>query len=268
MRHFFVFLIIFSLWGLQPGFAADRYSSLIITDEPFTPNAPKANTQQAAKAPKATKTKPQFIITPSPRAGDLVEGWRARKGEDVETILRRWSARAQHDLVWDIPQTPHLKSDFTSFGSFDEAVTSLLRANGLQPGAVQIRPHGLLYNDTPESQPVVLTPQVTQLPQTTPIALPVPPQAFGKVQRWRGLRGANLREVFEVWAEDAGVRLIWGIEHPLALQRSMNAVMPFSEAITEVLAQYEALPGRPVARLYTANPPTLVVHAEGTGFFP
>ncbi len=237
-------LIIFFSVLTFPFFASagfeGNFQSLEVTDDPFI-----VSTQKASLPPSP----------PSAQAGTFVQSWRGRKGESIHLVLKRWAERAHHDLVWDSSRSVTLKSDFTAFGTFEDAVSALLAKNNLQDIQTEIRPEGLTYSTQPDAQPVLLSPEIE----------PLVTSAFGKMQRWRGLRGANLKEVFEVWAEDAGITLIWGVSDQLALQSSINETARFSDIVNKALEQFQKLPGRPVARLYTAGNPTLVVAPEGAG---
>ncbi len=57
----------------------------------------------------------------------IVGTWRARKGERVQDVLARWSARQSVNLSWDSTTSPVLSEDFSFIGRFDRAVAMLLR---------------------------------------------------------------------------------------------------------------------------------------------
>ena len=69
-------------------------------------------------------------------------------------------------------------------------------------------------------------------------------------QRWRALKGANLQEVLQVWAEDAGVRLNWKSYRHYAVQDSISLKVPFDQAIVHTLDQFDVHSVRPMGHLF------------------
>ncbi len=86
---------------------------------------------------------------------------------------------------------------------------------------------------------------------------PVHFRTTGKPHRYRALRGANLAEVLDVWAEDAGIEMVWLAGRNFSVINSVSTKSTFEEAVVEVLEQYNNTRGeRPVAQLNT-DPQTL-----------
>lgn len=71
-------------------------------------------------------------------------------------------------------------------------------------------------------------------------------------QRWRALKGASLKEVLVVWAEDAGVKLNWKAHRQYAVQDSISLKVPFDQAIVYTLDQFDARSMRPMGHLYVS----------------
>lgn len=191
---------------------------------------------------------------------DKLESWRARKGEPVRDIIKRWSQRDGTELMWATPDDPVLPKDFSYVGSLQDAVTALLQASGQQL-YTQYRSEGLT--------PVMMTPAATVKntvsmpePEATQSLGGVPldifkpkPDLKGPETRWFALSGASLMEVLQVWSEDANTQLIWQASSNYALKDSVSQVGHFEDAIFKVLSQYDNDELRPVGQLY-ADPKT------------
>ncbi|HNQ92960.1 MAG TPA: TcpQ domain-containing protein [Alphaproteobacteria bacterium] len=200
----------------------------------------------------------QLVVMPPPKNGPAVDSWRARKGENVRDVLRRWSDRQSVDLMWASPSTPNLQKDFSFFGNFQDAVNNLLKEAGGEGLHSQFRSEGL--------DPVIMAPAstiTTNLPvpaeaQNETTIINIVPQAFQpapapkemKETRWYGLSGTPLAEVLRVWSEDAGVDLIWQAESNYALKESVSQVGTFEDAVYKALSQYDNDAVRPVGEMY------------------
>lgn len=68
--------------------------------------------------------------------------------------------------------------------------------------------------------------------------------------RWRALKGANLREVLNVWAQGSGTELIWLSPRDFAVQRSLSQQSTFEGAAQSLLEQFGEMDPRPVGRMY------------------
>lgn len=237
------------------------------------------------------------IAPASGNAATPVESWRARKGEAVRDVLRRWSEREDVNLMWASPNAPALQKDFSFIGSYHDAVQNLMKQNGLGELHSQFRPEGLdpvmmapASTITTSSAPAPATQaQVPSLPvpQTAPQPADKPeqiaPAAGGLSQifepskpdqkdakpetRWFGLSGAPLAEVLRVWSEDADVGLIWQAEGNYALKESVSQVGSYEEAVYRALNQYSGDGIRPVGQIYkdeTTGKRVLVVRSDAS----
>ena len=99
--------------------------------------------------PSATQA-PAPVISAAAYA--KLESWRARKGEPVREVVKRWSSREGTDLLWAAGDNPILKKDFSYVGSLEDAVAALIQANGT-PLYTQYRSDGM--------NPVMMSPAST-----------------------------------------------------------------------------------------------------------
>lgn len=198
----------------------------------------------------------QLVIIPKPEAAHKVESWRARKGENVRDVLRRWSDRENIDLMWASANVPVLQKDYSYFGNFQDAVSGLFNEAGMNDLHSQYRSEGM--------NPVLMTPASTITTNAAPLAdiqqtQPVigigtifkpDTKISGPETRWFGLSGAPLAEVLQVWAEDAGVSLIWQAESNYALKESISQSGHFEDVVYSALSQYDDDAVRPVGEMY------------------
>lgn len=212
---------------------------------------------EEGKTPEASK--PTVIISQPSSPTQTVDTWRARKGESIRDVLRRWSDRQGVDLMWASPNTPSLQKDFSFVGKYQDAVGKLLKETGGEDLHSQFRSEGL--------DPVMMTPASTvttnkPAPEVAPAAEskkdanvvskifePIEPKAVPET-RWFGLSGAPLGEVLKVWAEQEGIVLIWQAENNYALKESISQVGTFEDAVYKALSQYDADLLRPVGEIY------------------
>lgn len=64
----------------------------------------------------------------APKPAYIVDSFRARKGESLRDVLRRWAERAGIDLVWTMPTDITLEKDFSYVGKFETALNGLIAA--------------------------------------------------------------------------------------------------------------------------------------------
>lgn len=223
------------------------------------------------------------VIVPAPVV--LVDTWRARKGETVREVLKRWSVRQKTDLLWASTSSPLLEKDFSYVGKFQEAVNKMIAEAGGKDLHTQYRSDGLnpvmmSPASTITSSTAVPAVPVEKVEKSEPAAgletlLPLPleremqvdqashtksfshiPTPKGEPEtRWFGISGSPLSEVLSVWAEDADVQLIWQCERSFALQDTVSQVGLFEDAVFRALSQYDGDAVRPVGEIYK-NPQT------------
>ena len=249
----------------RPPLPASQPGTMVISDKPL-------------QAPEVAVKAPTYVT---------VSSWRARKGEPVRDVIRRWSEREGTEMMWAAPNDPVLAKDFSKVGTLQDAVTGLLREVG-QPLYTQYRSDGL--------NPVMMSPASTVTSDVAPEVAPQPPAApvelvtaepprelraqiiksseaelqpqtqpkpfqatlgpIEKETRWFALSGASLKEVLQVWADDEGAELIWQAGSDYALPSSVSQVGQFEDAVFKALSQFDAQEvNRPVGEMYK-NPGT------------
>ncbi|OIN86628.1 MAG: hypothetical protein AUJ12_04945 [Alphaproteobacteria bacterium CG1_02_46_17] len=241
-------------YSLPENGAAQPSQALSSMPQPLTVETMESSSSQDQTALVVTNPKHEA-------RAKVVESWRARKGENVRDVLRRWSERESIDLMWASPDAPNLSTEFSYVGSFQDAVNLLLKQNGLNELHSQFRSEGL--------SPVMMEPASTvttnlPVPQQTSATSPAPTtNALSSIfkpdrnksgspeTRWFALSGAPLAEVLNVWAEDAGASVVWQSEKNYALLESVSQVGTFEEAVFHALSQYNDQQIRPVGEMYT-----------------
>jgi hypothetical protein len=242
-------------YGTQPVKTTEAAPKEVAPIALATPTAPIAITPVdvpavAAEVASAEAPKPAPVF---------VDTWRARKGESLRDVLKRWSDRASANLMWASPETPNLQDDFSFVGKYQDAVNALIKENGSDKIHSQYRSEGInpimmtpastVTTNAPQGE-VAATPMVEDDRSTlSRIFKPAPPQRELET-KWFGLSGAPLAEVVQVWADDAGVKLVWQADKNFALKKSISQVGQFENAVFEALSQYEGEPIRPVGEMY------------------
>lgn len=225
----------------------------------------------------------------------LVDTWRARKGETVREVLKRWSLRQKTDLFWASATSPLLDKDFSYIGKFQDAVNKMLteaggkglhtqyRSDGLTP--VMMSPASTVTTNAappletakgeagPGLDPAPLLPLPSEKTEASQAPIDKKPVSYIPATkkfpetRWFGIAGSPLSEVLSVWSEDAGVQLIWECERAFALQETVSQVGLFEDAVFRALSQYDQDSVRPVGEMYR-NPQTgqkvLLVRTDGS----
>lgn len=196
--------------------------------------------------------------------------WTAKKDESLSKILRQWSSEAGVKLVLDMDEDYTLKEPYVYDGTFEDAVSTLMGRFGNGKNGPKSMFRSTVYDDvTRRTDPALLAsmdsrsrltrysdmmgkpvPQLEKLgkfPGKNYNAQPLSPAASNKT--WRGLEGANLKDVLGNWAQDAGAKLIWHMDQMMELKESVKIQGSFTDAVSGVLQQYSKDGLRPVAQL-------------------
>ncbi len=96
-----------------------------------------------------------------------VETYRARTGERLRDVLRRWADRGGIDLVWNMPGDVVLDKDFSHVGAFKDALKGLVAAYPQSGITTTFAADGMGF----ERQPFV---EETRAPTAPPSSLPGP----------------------------------------------------------------------------------------------
>lgn len=241
-----------------------------------TPPAPLTPPPPVVSEPETLSAQPAPVLESKTA---IVESWRGRKGENIRDVLQRWSERGSANLMWASPDAPVLQKDFTFVGKFQDAVNALIKAEGGDKIHSQFRSEGLnpvmmepastVTTNTPPAVKEAPQPEAAApAPAVNPLAKIFQPEVKKDVRpetRWFALSGAPLAEVMRVWADDAGVQLIWQSERNFAIKESISHVGHFEDAVFKALSQYDAEEIRPVGEMYRdpkTGQPALVVRTE------
>lgn len=116
------------------------------------------------------------------------------------------------------------------------------------------------------TDPKVIRPNPSDI-MVTPNNLAPIAKSVNRNMRWRALKGASLQDVLTLWADGAGVRLIWLPVDNFAVQRSLSQEGPFEPAVQSLLEQFDGQGTRPIGRIYRepgTNDMVLVVQQDST----
>jgi hypothetical protein len=73
------------------------------------------------------------VITANTPPADPITTWRGRAGETIQDVMKRWADREQINLEWQSTQNPVLKKTFSYVGTFEEAVSALIKSTSDSP---------------------------------------------------------------------------------------------------------------------------------------
>ena len=210
------------------------------------PAQPLIKTIPAAPRALVVEAPPKPVAPVIPVPEERQDTWRARKGEKLKEVLKRWSDRADTEFAWTAAESPVIKSEFSYVGTFQEATKRLMDKNA---GQLKMK-----FADDIAPPPAIET--------ALPVAQPVPPV---KTQSWTAGKGAPLETVLRAWAESEGASLVWDTDENFAVRAPVNQNGDFEEAVTGVLTQFDALKTRPVGQLYknpVSGEKVLVIRAD------
>lgn len=197
------------------------------------PAAPLIKTIPATPKALVVEAPPQAAAPVIPVPEERQDTWRARKGEKLKEVLKRWSDRAGTEFVWTAAESPMIKSEFSYVGTFQEATTRLMDKNA---GQLKMK----FADDVPPPVNVAMPAQ-----QSTPM-LPEPVKA----QDWSAGKGAPLETVLRAWAEKEGASLVWDTEESFAVRAPVSEQGNFEDAVMDVLTQFDAQKSRPIGQLF------------------
>lgn len=211
---------------------------------------------------------------PVPVPDTRFDTWRARKGEPVKDVLKRWSDRAGAEFVWTASKTPKVEKEFSFVGTFEEASSKLIAQNpaGLKttfaddvntavnpvanniPNEIKAGPQNL---PTP-----IVSDEITYRDMTAPVV------AAPKVETWSAAQDASLETVLKDWADKEGASLIWQAPEAFKVKKPVSQSGQFEGAVTGLLTQFDTQKTRPVGQLYK-NPisgeKVLVIRLDNAG---
>lgn len=194
-------------------------------------HAPERNpgmTTASALTPLPGETRPDSIVSQGrvSRVTPSDAKWTARAGEDMRTVLTRWSTAAGYDLQWQASDNGKVVQDVSVNGRFEDAVSQLLAENRVASG-IKGR-----FDDG------------SSTPRSTTFASSLPSSS------WTASPGADLKSVLNSWAQREGVQVVWRTSEGMPpVKMPVQQSGSFESAVSALLDQYTEDSRRPVAQL-------------------
>lgn len=185
------------------------------------------------------------------------QSWTASKGQTLSEVLGEWGGREGVNIDFETSQDPVLTRDVAFNGTFEEAMKQLL----LETAGEGEKAPVAIYQS-----PVVPDGAPAPKKQDQPVIAKAPPEQKAKPQEWRGLEGAELREVLKDWGKRANVDIMWMMDQSFELKKSVKLKGSFEEAVAQVLGQFDGEKVHPKAQLNRdpdENRSTLIVRVSG-----
>lgn len=184
--------------------------------------------------------------------------WRASRNENARSVLQRWAEQEGVSLVWSARGDAKVSQDFRFEGPFDEAVAAFLRSAGPQSGLYGHFEGGSELVSAPASsqaanQPnsdAVMARAVASIEPSSGESAKNGGQDVSGEGRWRAPKGADVRNVLELWARQSSVDLLWEGDESFPVRQSLSLQGDFPAAVRSLLEQYDEDAVRPVGRLY------------------
>lgn len=231
------------------------------------------NTQSAPPPPSA-QTAPAAVAE---------NVWSAQKGEDIRTVLSRWSRQAGVNLVWTAKQAGNIENDFRREGPFEDAVRAFLAQSGKDMSARLQDGENFSGNkasgDSGDSAPIRLSPRAdnsTPPPRGFELIAPAsgrsdfPPvtaeQSAGSQGLWTAAAGADLRDTLAQWSRRVGVDLVWQSPAVFSVPVDISLGNGYESAVGEILKRSTTGNLRPVGELRRdsgSGRSALVIRVEG-----
>ncbi len=188
-----------------------------------------------------------------------VETWTAAKGQTLSEVLADWGGREGVNIDFEAPNDPVFTRDIVIKGSFEEAMKQALLETA---GEGEKAPVAIYQSPVvPDGAPAPKKEDQQKAEKQSPEK-----QAAAKPQEWRGLEGAELRDVLKDWGKRANVDIMWMMDQSFELKKSVKYKGSFEEAVAQVLGQYEDDKIHPKAQLNRdpdENRTTLIVRISG-----
>jgi hypothetical protein len=120
-----------------PPIVVDETTQPVAADETPSPVVPADAPQPVIPAEVAAPVVPvqvtPAVISPIIPPTDPITTWRGRAGEPIQDVMKRWADREQINLEWQSTQNPVLKKTFSYVGTFEEAVSALIKSTTDSP---------------------------------------------------------------------------------------------------------------------------------------
>ncbi|MBI1327092.1 MAG: hypothetical protein GC136_05575 [Alphaproteobacteria bacterium] len=282
MRIVILLILLFSAPALaagKPGFVVnyerftmpESYGAPASTYNNTPYNIPEALTEQKTFV-VGEETAPASIV----ESGPSVDTWRARKGEKVEDVIKRWAERENTNLVWNASQSKNLGSDFSAFGGFNDAVTKLLAREGLGnikrtykdaseitsavAPQMSVQAESIMWQPQPVMPQIDNMPLLPELPERDIAPMPLsaligPEEPIPAIESWNASSGEPLLAVLRRWSQQGNVQFYSRARDIYAVKKDISFSGTYAEAIQLLLDQYGKNSPRPVGALYRSARP-------------
>lgn len=205
--------------------------------------------------------------------------WTAQKGEDIRTVLSRWSRQAGVNLVWTAKQAGTIENDFRFDGAFEDAVHAFLAQSGKGMSARLQGKTSTPDGKDSDNAPIPLSPradEIAPLPRGFELIVPaseknsVPPRTetvqAGAQDSWTAAAGEDLRDALAQWSRRAGVDLVWESPAIFSVPVDIRVGNSYESAVEEILKRSATGTLRPVGELRRdpgSGRSALVIRVEG-----
>ncbi len=223
-----------------------------VSKSPDAPVNPAVLAQKIPPVPQLVLNEPvkSAPVAPAKPASVKATGWRAKAGEDMKVVLKRWADQAGYNFDWQSPKDVIVAQDIMLDGSFEDAVAQLIATNGAATGLsgrVQtVEGDTRSLSGAPVAKPLVSAPQPIA---KSPVKAVAAPSTSGG--EWKANKGANARNVLSQWSSRAGVTLVWNAAPDYVLKAPVGIDGGYEAAVQSLLDQYMDDSRRPVGRLNT-----------------
>lgn len=231
---------------------------------------PPAQMPQSMPEPVPLTSKPALVVEGKPPVPvaplapvipvpvERIDTFRARQGELLKDVLKRWSDREQAEFIWTAAESPKVSKEFSYVGNFTDAVAGLMKQDS---GALKMKFSDDIGPTPNMSESIPMASDDMRVPEKDVMAGESP-------KKWFATNGASLEAVFRAWAETEGATLIWQADNQFAVPKSFNEKGGFEDAVATVLTQYENKKVRPVGQLYknpVSGEKVLVIKTDNAG---
>lgn len=196
-------------------------------------------------------------------SGAAMGSWNAKAGEDIKTVVSRWSQTAGVDLQWQSTANAQVVQNFAHNGSFNDAVSALLAENAAASGLHSKYDDGASARaNAPTYVAGAAAPRASAADPTSAYAM-----GAGAGGMWKAPKGGSLQSVLQQWGAQQKVEVIWYANGGYTVKEDINQGGTFESALQTILQSYENDNNRPVARLNTdpaSGRKVLVIESDRT----
>ncbi len=139
----------------------------------------------AQSVPVVSSVSPNTVSASAPAQAPekIVRSYRARPGESMRDVVRRWTERDGVDLVWAMPRDVTLSKEFSYTGELQTALTMLLSTYPEAGAKTTLAPKGVEIDKKPyieESKAPAIPPETVKGVPLDEFVVPTPPPSDAK----------------------------------------------------------------------------------------